>query len=87
VQQGFLGKVRNNRIVDLEQASVLLFTSTERFFRLLPLRDVDESNDRAYSSPLMDDGVRPILNRKARAISSPIRLVVSVDALAFWKPK
>ena len=83
MQQGFLGKVRNNRIVDLEQASVLLFTSAERLFRLLPLRNVDEGNHRTYGSSLLDDRVRPILYRKACAISSPIHLIVSVDALAF----
>ena len=83
VQQGFLGQVRNNRIVDLEQAPVLLFTSAQRLFRLLALRDVDEGDHRTYGSPLLDDGVRPILHRKARAILSPIHLIISVHALAF----
>ena len=34
VQEGLLGQVRNYGIVDLKQAAVLLFTLTERRFRL-----------------------------------------------------
>src|ERR1700678_8118 len=40
VQEGLLGQVRNDGIVDLKQDAVLLFTFTQRRFRLFPLRDV-----------------------------------------------
>jgi hypothetical protein len=41
VQEVLLGQVRNDGIVDLKQAAVLLFTFAERRLRLFPLRDIN----------------------------------------------
>ncbi len=85
VQEGLLGQVRNDGIVDLKQAPVPLFAFAERRLRLFPLRDVDERYHRAQGSTFPNDRMRPILCGKARAIPSPKNLIVSVDALAFLK--
>ena len=46
-QEGLLGQIRDDGIVDLKQAAVPLFALTERRFRLFPLRDIDERDHRA----------------------------------------
>jgi len=43
-QEGLLCQIRDDGIIDLKQAAVLLFTFTERRFRLFPLRDIDKSD-------------------------------------------
>ena len=65
----------------------MLFTSAQRLFCLFALGDVDESDYRPYGFPLLDDRVRPILHGKARAIFSPVHLIIAVHALVFLEPQ
>ena len=82
-QEGLLGQIRYDGIVDLKQAAVPLFTFAERCLRWFPLRDVNERYHRAQGSTFPNDRMRPILYGKARAILSPINLIVPVDVLVF----
>jgi hypothetical protein len=85
VEEGLLGQVCNDGVVDLKQAAVLLFSLTEYLFCLFPLRNIDEGDHCAQGSVFHNDKVRPILYGKARSVLSPIDLIVSVDILTRLK--
>src|ERR1700677_4349360 len=78
-QQALLAQIRNDGIVDLKQDAILLFTFAQRLFRTFPLRDVDKRDHGAKGLTTANDNVRPKLYRKARAVFSPINLIVPVD--------
>jgi hypothetical protein len=82
-QEGLLCQVRDDGIVDLRQGAVLFFTLTEGCLRLFPLRDIDKRVDGAQGSTFANDNVGPKFDRKARAILSPINLIVSVNIFVF----
>src|ERR1700678_364543 len=82
-QQRLLGQIRNDGIVDLKQDAVLLFTFSQRLFRLFPLSDIDKRDHGAQGLTFANDDVRPKLYGKARAILSPVNLIVPVDVLVF----
>ena len=84
-EQCFLGEVRNDGVVDIEEAAFQLLTLPQRLFRLFPLRDIDEGDDGADGSTLPKYRMGPKLHRKAGAVLSPINLVVSMNALAVLK--
>ena len=68
-----------------KQAAFLLLALPQRLFRLFPLRDIDEGDDGAEGSTLPKYRMGPKLHGKARAVLSPINLIVSMNALAVLK--
>jgi hypothetical protein len=85
VEESLLCQVRNDGVVDLKQAAVLLLSLTEYLFCLFPLRNIDEGDHCAQGSVAHNNKMRPILYGKARAVPSPIDLIVSVDVLTLLK--
>jgi hypothetical protein len=84
-EQCSLGEVRNDRVVDFEEAAFQLLALPKRLFRLLPLRDIDEGYDGAEGSTLPRYRMGPKLHRKAGAVASPKNLIVSMNTLAMLK--
>src|ERR1700735_4205411 len=83
VQEGLLSQVCDDGVVYLKQKAVLLFTHAECRFRLFPFRNIDKGNHRAQGLTVANDIMGPKLHGKARAVLSPINLVVPVDVLVF----
>src|SRR6202020_342145 len=61
------------------------FRTPEFLLGFLALRDVKEGNDTADHLRVMEDGVRPILDRQKRPISTPEDLIFHIGLPAILK--